>query len=75
MYGKLYAEIGLKWVFLAAVIIFEIGSVICAAAPSSNALIIGRAIAGMGSAGVSTGALTVSPKTKTNARSTLLTDS
>lgn len=36
--------------------IFEIGSVICATAPSSNALIIGRVISGIGGAGVLPGA-------------------
>ncbi|OAA66814.1 Major facilitator superfamily domain, general substrate transporter [Niveomyces insectorum RCEF 264] len=58
-FGKLYAEFNVKWVFLAAVLIFEVGSVICAAAPSSPALIVGRAVAGLGSAGVATGALTI----------------
>lgn len=36
--------------------IFEIGSIICAAAPNSTAFIVGRAIAGIGSAGNITGA-------------------
>lgn len=36
--------------------IFEIGSIICAAAPNSTAFIVGRAIAGIGSAGNVTGA-------------------
>ena len=36
--------------------IFEIGSIICAAAPNSTTLIVGRAIAGIGSAGTNTGA-------------------
>lgn len=30
---------------------FEIGSAVCGAAPSMNALIVGRVIAGMGGAG------------------------
>src|SRR5690606_1233516 len=38
-----------------ALAIFEIGSLICAVAPSSIALIIGRAIAGVGAAGMSQG--------------------
>jgi MFS family permease len=60
MYGKLYAELDVKWLFLSAVAIFEIGSIVCAAAPSSAALIVGRAVAGLGSAGITTGAMTVS---------------
>lgn len=60
MYGKLYAELNIKWLFLIAVIIFEVGSIVCAAAPSSPALIVGRAVAGLGSAGILVGAITVS---------------
>lgn len=36
--------------------IFEVGSIVCAAAPSSNALIVGRVISGIGGAGVAPGA-------------------
>lgn len=41
--------------FLAAVLIFEAGSAICGAAISSTMFIIGRAIAGIGSAGIFNG--------------------
>lgn len=36
--------------------IFEIGSIVCATAPNSKALIVGRVIAGIGGAGVTPGA-------------------
>ncbi|RYP85118.1 hypothetical protein DL770_005098 [Monosporascus sp. CRB-9-2] len=39
------------------ILLFEIGSAICGAAPSSIAFIIGRAIAGLGSAGIMSGTL------------------
>lgn len=39
--------------------IFEIGSLICGIAPNSITLIIGRAIAGWGSAGILTGSFVV----------------
>ena len=45
--------------YLAAIFVFEIGSVICGAAPNSVALIIGRAVAGVGSAGIFNGALVI----------------
>ncbi|KAL9087327.1 MAG: hypothetical protein Q9159_003673 [Coniocarpon cinnabarinum] len=45
-----------KWVFIPLVIIFEIGSVVCAAAPTSDAFIVGRTIAGIGGAGILSGA-------------------
>ncbi|KAJ5654531.1 Sucrose symporterplant [Penicillium lividum] len=57
LYGKLYTLFDIKWVFLMALFIFELGSLICGVAPSSTVLIIGRAIAGLGSAGIFSGAL------------------
>lgn len=59
LWGKLYTFYSLKWGYLIAIFIFEIGSVICGAAPTSEALIVGRAIAGVGSAGIFTGALII----------------
>ncbi|KAK4096552.1 hypothetical protein N658DRAFT_489871 [Parathielavia hyrcaniae] len=58
-FGKLYKVFNPKWVFLVALLLFEVGSVICGAAPTSTALIIGRAIAGVGSAGVFSGSLVI----------------
>lgn len=49
----------MKWSFLTAVGIFEIGSLICGVAPSSTVLIVGRAIAGIGVAGIFSGALII----------------
>ncbi|KAM0810171.1 putative Major facilitator superfamily transporter [Seiridium cardinale] len=56
-FGKLYAELNQKFVFLAAVTIFEVGSIVCAAAPSSVALIVGRAVSGLGAAGIISGSI------------------
>ncbi|OAT01728.1 MFS transporter, variant [Blastomyces dermatitidis ER-3] len=56
--GKIYSQFPIKWTFLAFFFVFEVGSAICAAAQSSPTFIIGRAIAGVGSAGVANGALT-----------------
>ncbi|KAJ5390556.1 major facilitator superfamily domain-containing protein [Penicillium cataractarum] len=58
-YGRIYKIFSVKWAFLAAVLIFEIGSLICAVAPSSTVLIVGRAIAGIGVAGIFSGALVI----------------
>ncbi|EXF73562.1 hypothetical protein CFIO01_02854 [Colletotrichum fioriniae PJ7] len=55
MFGKLYAEFRVTWVFLAALAFFELGTIVCAAAPNSIALIIGRAISGIGCAGLLSG--------------------
>ena len=58
-WGKAYKYFPLKWTFLAALFVFELGSLICGVAPSATALIVGRAITGLGGAGVATGAFTI----------------
>jgi hypothetical protein len=55
LYGKLYTHFGVKTIFVAAMTIFEIGSLLNAVAPNSPVFILGRAIAGLGSAGVFSG--------------------
>lgn len=59
MFGKLYTFYPIKAVFLASIILFEVGSAICGAAPSSVVFIIGRAIAGVGAAGIFSGVIVV----------------
>ncbi|KXX78453.1 putative HC-toxin efflux carrier TOXA [Madurella mycetomatis] len=56
--GKIYTFLRTKWTFLFFGI-FKLGSVLCAAAVSSTMLIIGRAVAGMGAAGMINGAITI----------------
>lgn len=58
-FGKLYSYFSIKWTYLIAIAIFELGSLICGAAPNSPALIVGRAIAGVGSAGIFSGAILI----------------
>ncbi|KAI1659967.1 MFS general substrate transporter [Daldinia decipiens] len=55
VFGRVYRFYDIKKVFLFVVAFFEIGSVICGAAPNSIAFILGRAIAGFGAAGIFTG--------------------
>ncbi|KAK7055960.1 major facilitator superfamily transporter [Favolaschia claudopus] len=59
LFGKFYTFFSIKSVFLIAVSIFEIGSLVCGVAPNSKALIVGRAVAGLGSAGIFTGAFII----------------
>jgi len=54
--GKIYKYHNLKWSFLASMLVFEVGSLLCGVAQSSKMLIVGRAIA------TSIVSLTVSPK-------------
>lgn len=56
VHGKLYTFFSTKVVFIIVLCIFEVGSIICAAAPNSTTLIVGRAIAGLGAGGMFPGA-------------------
>ncbi|KAJ8059988.1 hypothetical protein OCU04_011600 [Sclerotinia nivalis] len=57
--GALYKSFNVRSVFLASIIIFEVGSCLCAAAPTSASFIIGRVIAGCGAAGLLQGTLAI----------------
>ncbi|EOD49204.1 MFS gliotoxin efflux transporter [Neofusicoccum parvum] len=58
-WGKAYKYFPLKTSFLLSIFIFEIGSLICGVAQNSTTLIVGRAIAGAGGAGIAAGAYTI----------------
>lgn len=58
-YGKVYTHFDVKWAFLLALLVFEAGSVACATAADSAALIVGRAVAGVGASGLFSGGLTI----------------
>ncbi|KAL3414211.1 major facilitator superfamily domain-containing protein [Aspergillus fumigatus] len=58
-WGKGYKYFPLKTTFLGAISTFEIGSLICAVAQNSTTLLVGRAVAGMGAAGIASGAYTI----------------
>lgn len=62
-FGRIYTKFELKYVYLIAVAIFEVGSVLCGAAPLSAVFILGRAIAGVGSAGVFSGVALIISRT------------
>ncbi|EFE44107.1 hypothetical protein TRV_01125 [Trichophyton verrucosum HKI 0517] len=63
IYWLLYIYVNInanfQWTFLVFFAIFEIGSILCGAAISSNMLIVGRAIAGFGASGIINGAITI----------------
>jgi MFS family permease len=58
LFGRGYTMFDVKVLLLSSLAVFEIGSAICGAAPSSAALVVGRVIAGAGGAGMYLGALT-----------------
>ncbi|OTB05675.1 hypothetical protein M426DRAFT_56491 [Hypoxylon sp. CI-4A] len=59
VFGRVFTLFNPKWSYLLSMFVFEIGSVISGWAPSSAALIVGRAIAGLGSAGILTGSFVI----------------
>ncbi|KAJ5372885.1 Major facilitator superfamily domain general substrate transporter [Penicillium concentricum] len=73
MFGKLYTFYSIKWIYLIALFIFEIGSLVCAVTPSSVGLICGRAIAGLGAAGLFSGSVLIISKSVPLAKRPLYT--
>jgi EmrB/QacA subfamily drug resistance transporter len=59
LYGKLGDQFGRKRLFLAAIVIFLIGSALCGLAQSLNQLILFRALQGIGGGGLMVGAQAV----------------
>ncbi|KAJ3387979.1 hypothetical protein HDU84_000370 [Entophlyctis sp. JEL0112] len=52
LYGKFADIFGRKWVFVFAITIFEVGSLVCGISSSMVVLIVGRSIAGIGGGGI-----------------------
>lgn len=52
VYGKLGDLIGRKWVFIGAIVVFAIGSIVGGAATDMTTLIVGRGIQGIGGGGL-----------------------
>ncbi|KAF4188550.1 hypothetical protein CNMCM7927_001245 [Aspergillus lentulus] len=55
IFGKIYTLFSVKWTLLLSILIFEASSALSGAAPNSTALIVGRAICGVGAAGIFAG--------------------
>lgn len=64
-WGRLYGQFNAKILYLTCVLLFEVGSALCGAAPNVDALIVGRAIAGVGGAGIYMGVMTLIAATTT----------
>jgi MFS family permease len=58
-WGKVFRHFDLKLAFLAAILIFEAGNALAGAAQNSPTLIAGRAVSGVGGAGIITGSFTI----------------
>ncbi len=64
-WGRVYSHFNAKWLYIFTVVLFEVGSAICGAAPSINIMILGRAIAGLGGSGLYVGCMTLIAMTTT----------
>lgn len=62
LYGAVYKIFNTKWIFVASIVLFEVGSLIAALSPTSSVLILGRAVSGLGSAGLSSGSYVIIAK-------------
>ncbi|KAI1272511.1 putative gliotoxin efflux pump [Xylaria sp. FL0933] len=59
LWGKAYKYFDMKFVFLATMIVFEVGCLIGGVAPNSAALIVGRIVQGAGAAGILLGCYSI----------------
>ena len=57
--GRIYQLHSTKWVFLLSIFVFEAGSALCGATPNSTTFMIGRALVGLGSAGIFSGGMMI----------------
>ncbi|KAJ5784891.1 uncharacterized protein N7503_010103 [Penicillium pulvis] len=55
IYGQLYSSYSMKTLYMASFSVFVLGSVLSAAAPTSPVFILGRALSGLGAAGILAG--------------------
>ncbi|KAI1162627.1 major facilitator superfamily domain-containing protein [Nemania serpens] len=56
-YGFLFTKFNMKWLYVGGIVLFQAGSALCGAAPTMNALIVGRVFAGVGGTGIYLGGL------------------
>jgi MFS family permease len=61
IFGKIYTLFSVKWTLLWSILVFEASSALSGAAPNSTALIVGRAISGVGAAGIFAGVVGGTP--------------
>ena len=58
-FGRIYTYFNVKYTYIFALCLFELGSIICAAAKNSVMLIVGRAVAGAGASALFSGGMTI----------------
>lgn len=58
-FGRIYTYFNVKYTYIFALVLFEVGSILCAAAKNSVMLIVGRAVAGAGASALFSGGMTI----------------
>lgn len=58
-WGQVYANYNVKWAYVFCFIVFELGSSLCAAAPTIDVFIAGRTLAGFGGTGMYNGVVSI----------------
>jgi MFS family permease len=59
LFGKLYSLASVKMLYIISICIFELGSLLCTVAATSAMFILGRAVAGVGAAGIISGSVVI----------------
>ncbi|RYP55442.1 hypothetical protein DL769_010170 [Monosporascus sp. CRB-8-3] len=59
LFGKLYTLAPAKRLYMVSICIFELGSLLCTVATTSQLFIFGRAVAGVGAAGIISGTIVI----------------
>ncbi|KAK6083123.1 MFS aflatoxin efflux [Seiridium cupressi] len=59
LFGNIYSFYSIKNTFMGSVFLFEVGSAVCGAAPTSAVFIVGRAVGGLGGAGIISGVVII----------------
>jgi len=59
LFGKVYTYFSVKAILFTSILVFEVASAICGAAPNSAVFIVERAITGVGAAGIMTGIISL----------------
>ncbi|KAL5120856.1 hypothetical protein ACEQ8H_001337 [Pleosporales sp. CAS-2024a] len=67
LWGRIYTQFNSKWLYLGNVLLFEVGSAICGAAPNIDVMIVGRAICGASGSGLYVGVMSLIAVTTTMA--------
>ncbi|OHW89508.1 MFS toxin efflux pump [Colletotrichum incanum] len=63
LFGAIYKTFDTKWTYVVALVTFEAGSLMAALSPTSSVLILGRAICGLGDAGMASGTYVILAQT------------